>query len=176
MDFCRAPCTASGNDELQQCGQTPVHKSNDNGQKQHKHDNDGGLTNQFLLGGPGDLLDLGPHVLERLDDVELFLSFGLLRNCLLVRGLGDRFLFRHVVQTPLQEMILAGFLVDRVLLAEAAVLVHLQAIGVVALVLLGVVVALLALAAGQGDLHSHPLGTSLHSEIRLCAMGTETFL
>ena len=36
--------------------------------------------------------------------------------------------------------------------------------------------ALLALAAGQGDLHSHPLGTSLHSEIRLCAMGTETFL
>ena len=46
------------------------------------------------------------------------------------------------------------------LLAEAAVLVHLQAIGAVFLVFHGVVVALLALGAGQGDFNSHSFGTS----------------
>ena len=41
-----------------------------------------------------------------------------------------------------------------VLSAEGAVLVELQALGGVALVLLGVVVALLALGAAQHDLHT----------------------
>jgi len=41
--------------------------------------------------------------------------------------------------------------VNRVLLAETAVLLHLKTIGVVLLVLRGVVVALLALGAGQSD-------------------------
>lgn len=41
------------------------------------------------------------------------------------------------------------------LLAEPAVLVHFNSVRIVLLVLLGVVVALFALRAGQGDLHSH---------------------
>ena len=43
----------------------------------------------------------------------------------------------------------------RVLTAETAILVHLQAVRVVLLVLHGVVVALLALGASQSDLYSH---------------------
>ena len=41
------------------------------------------------------------------------------------------------------------------LLAEPAVLVHFNSVRIVLLVLLGVVVALFALRAGKGDLHSH---------------------
>ena len=46
-----------------------------------------------------------------------------------------------------------------VLVAETAVLVHLKSVGIVLLVLLGLVVSLLALAAYQGNLNSH-IGTS----------------
>ena len=54
---------------------------------------------------------------------------------------------------------LFGFLVQGVLAAEAAVLVHFKSVGIVLLVLHGVVVALLALGAGQGNFDSH-FGTS----------------
>ena len=61
---------------------------------------------------------------------------------------------------------LLGLGVDRVLPAEGAILVQLQTVGSVFLVFLGVVVALLALVAPQGDLHPvasfcHTFGTSL---------------
>ena len=46
-----------------------------------------------------------------------------------------------------------------VLAAEPAILVHFQSVRVVFLVLHGVIVALLALGAGQGDFDSHN-GTS----------------
>ena len=49
--------------------------------------------------------------------------------------------------------------VHGVLAAEAAVLVHFQSVRIVLLVLHGVVVALLALGAGQGNFDSH-FGTS----------------
>ena len=48
-------------------------------------------------------------------------------------------------------------------LAESAILVHLETIRIVLLVLHGVVVALFALRAGQGDFDSHN-GTSRFSE------------
>ena len=51
----------------------------------------------------------------------------------------------------------------RMLPAEPTVLVHFQSIWIIFLVLHGVVVALLALGAGQGDLDSHN-GTSRWSE------------
>ena len=44
---------------------------------------------------------------------------------------------------------------NRVFLAEAAVLVHLKSVGVILLVLHGVVITLFALRAGQGNFHSH---------------------
>ena len=59
-----------------------------------------------------------------------------------------------------QSSVLLGFPVERVLFAESAILVHLQPIGRVFLVLLGVVVALFALRARKGDLDSH-FGTSV---------------
>ena len=49
---------------------------------------------------------------------------------------------------------LLGFLVAGVLLAEAAILVHFETIGIVLLVLHGVVIALLALRAGQAHLNA----------------------
>ena len=47
-----------------------------------------------------------------------------------------------------------------VLPAKAAILIHLQAIGVIFLVFESIVIALLALAAGQCDFDSHSDGTS----------------
>ena len=49
----------------------------------------------------------------------------------------------------------AGFLVGRMLLAETAVLAHFDTVRIVALILHRVVIALLALRAGQRDLHAH---------------------
>lgn len=49
----------------------------------------------------------------------------------------------------------AGFLVGRMLLTETAVLAHFDTIRIVALILHRVVIALLALRAGQRDLHAH---------------------
>ena len=49
---------------------------------------------------------------------------------------------------------------NSMLLAETAILLHLKTIRVVLLVLFLVVVTLLALGAGQGDLDSHSFGTS----------------
>ena len=64
--------------------------------------------------------------------------------------------------------ILAGFLVQRVLAAEAAVLVHFQSVGIVLLVLHGVVVALLAFGTSQSDLDSHLVGTSYYTSDFFC--------
>ena len=50
---------------------------------------------------------------------------------------------------------LAGLLVRRMLLAETAVLAHFDTVRVVALILHRVVIALLALRAGQCDLHAN---------------------
>ena len=55
---------------------------------------------------------------------------------------------------------LLGLGVDRVLPAEGAVLVELQTVSGVLFVFLGVVVALLALVAPQGDLH--PVASFCH--------------
>jgi hypothetical protein len=50
-------------------------------------------------------------------------------------------------------LLLAGLLMSGMLFAEAAVLRHLQSVGIVLLVLHGIVVALLALGASQSDLN-----------------------
>ena len=55
---------------------------------------------------------------------------------------------------------LLGLVVNRVLLAESAVLLHFETVGIVLLVLHSVVVSLLALGASQSDFHAHN-GTSL---------------
>ena len=62
---------------------------------------------------------------------------------------------------------------NSMLSAESAILLHFQAVGVILLVLHGVVVSLLALAASEGDLYSH-FGTSLNFA-SLHACGYEKF-
>ena len=104
---------------------------------------DQGVLQYLLRGGPNDLLQLtakltevsGDTAEEALEPVLLF-SF-----CH-----GDASLLRLVV--------------NGVLLAESAVLLHLETIGVILLVLHGVVVSLLALRASQSDFNAH-YGTSL---------------
>jgi hypothetical protein len=55
---------------------------------------------------------------------------------------------------------LLGLVVNSVLSAESAVLLHFETVGVILLVLHGVVVSLLALGASQSDFNAH-IGTSL---------------
>ena len=56
---------------------------------------------------------------------------------------------------------LLRLVVDSVLLAESAILLHLKTIGVILLVFHSVVVSLLALGASQSDFNTHN-GTSLN--------------
>jgi hypothetical protein len=65
--------------------------------------------------------------------------------------------FFSVLSAMMRPPFLLRLAVNRVLLAETAVLLHLKTIGVVLLVLRGVVVALLALGAGQSDFNGHLL-------------------
>ena len=44
---------------------------------------------------------------------------------------------------------------ERVLLAESAVLVHLKSVGIILLVLVGLVISLLAFGAGQSNQSTH---------------------
>ena len=57
---------------------------------------------------------------------------------------------------------------NRVLLAETAVLIELQTIRVVLLVLVGAVVAAMALRALQRDIVAHPHSTPYVSDYDLC--------
>lgn len=52
-------------------------------------------------------------------------------------------------------MFLLGFLVDGVLVAESAMLLHFDSVGIIFLVLLGNIVPALALGTSQGDFHTH---------------------
>ena len=63
---------------------------------------------------------------------------------------------------------LLRFLMNRVLLAELAVLVHLKPVRVVLLVLVGAVVAAMALRALQRDIVAHPHSTPYVSDYDLC--------
>ena len=92
-----------------------------------------------LEGSRDPLSKADKHVANLGNEVRLLLSFLSLRHTITSLSLGS---------APR----LSGFLVTGVLLAEAAVLVHLEAVGIVLFVLHGIVVALLALRAGQRNL------------------------
>jgi hypothetical protein len=90
--------------------------------------NDTSISGEFLLGGPGHFFHFGDYFVYEL---------------------------LHEFHIPLPLLQLLGFLMDRVLLAELAVLIELQTIRVVLLVLVGTVVAALALRALQGNIVAH---------------------
>ena len=107
-------------------------------------DNDSGVLQNLLRGGPNDLLQFAAQLTEVLAD----LAPGSFEPVFL-------FDFCHDGASSL-----LGLSVSGVLSAESAVLLHLETVGVVLLVLHGVVVSLLALRASQSDFHAHN-GTSL---------------
>ena len=105
---------------------------------------DHGVLQNLLGGGPDDLLQFAAQLTEVLGN----LAPGSLEPVFL-------FDFSHELRASL-----LGLVVDGVLLAESAILLHLETVGVILLVLHGVVVSLLALRASQSDFHAHN-GTSL---------------
>ena len=126
----------------------------------HKHQNNDAVVNQLTARRPGDLLQFREHLPEAARDT----PGQALKKLAHLRHEAHESLFLdlifgghaiHILNSAQVEPLLAGFLVARMLIAEAAILGHLQTIGIVLLVLHGIVVALLALAAGQRDLYAH---------------------
>ena len=70
------------------------------------------------------------------------------------------FLVSAIVFTLSVRSCLLGLVVDGMLLAESAILLHLETVRVILLVLHSVVISLLALRTSHGDFHAHN-GTSL---------------
>lgn len=106
---------------------------------------DSGIGDEFLLGRPRDLLHLGNDFIHEALKVK-----PLLRSCFLVCQL-------------------LRLLVQRMLLAELAILAELQPVRIVLLVLVGLVITALALRAGQRNRVAHPLLHPLLHKI-LCSM------
>ena len=99
-----------------------------------------GVFHHGLPVRPDDLLQFAFHFAEPLTAASFLLDF-----------------FCHNVYTPfliIRDRLLSLGM-ERVLLAEGAVLVEFQLVRSVLLVLHGVVVSLLALVASQSDLHAH---------------------
>ena len=125
-------------DKVQKRVQTSVQSVDEQTGNQDNDDNDKEVLRRVLRCGPCDLLDLADAGTEE-------------------RGsFGEYVLFLDICHNNLR---LLCFFVNSVLLAEAAVLVHLESVRTVLLVLHGVVVALLALCARHCDFDSH-FGTS----------------
>jgi len=105
--------------------------------------NNCGVAENLLGGGPNDLLQFAAELTE----VSANGAPGSCKPVLL-------FTFCHFAAS------LLGLVVNGVLLAESAILLHFETVGVILLVFHGVVVSLLALGASQSDFHAHN-GTSL---------------
>ena len=113
---------------------------------QYARQNDERVIDHLALCRPHDLLQLALHFAEPAaeafagTDKEVFL-----------------FCFCHDVHPFYSVKITASLRLgmDSVLLAESAILLHFQTIGVILFVLHGVVVSLLAFVASERDLHSH---------------------
>ena len=106
---------------------------------------DQGVLSHLLGGGPYDLLQLALELAE-------------------VSGDGTEGSFKPVFLLDFCHCgpSLLGLVVNGVLLAESAILLHFETVGVILLVLHGVVVSLLALGASQSDFNAHN-GTSLNN-------------
>ena len=112
--------------------------------EKHTSADDQSVLDNLLGGGPYDLLQLAAELTEVATDG----TDGSLEPVFL-------FYFCHFGPS------LLSLVVNGVLLAESAILLHLKTVGVVLLVFHGVVVSLLALGASQSDFNAHN-GTSLN--------------
>ena len=120
-----------------------VKQPNENADSQHAANHDQSVLCYLLGGGPNDLLQLAAKLAEVSGN-------GTKGSCEPIFLLS----FSHFAASLLR------LVVNGVLSAESAVLLHFETVGIVLLVLHGVVVSLLAFAASKGDLYSH-FGTSL---------------
>ena len=121
-----------------------IKQPDENADNQDTSDDDEGVLQHLLGGGPDDLLQLALQLAEVLADG----TPGSLEPVFF-------FDFRHSCGPSL-----LGLVVSSVLSAESAVLLHFETVRVVLLVFHGIVVSLLALGASQSDFNAHN-GTSL---------------
>ena len=122
-----------------------VEQPNKDANSDNAADDDSGVLQNLLRGGPNDLLQLTAELTEVLAD----LAPGFLEPVFL-------FDFCHYLWASLLRLV-----VSSVLSAESAVLLHFETVGVILLVFHGVVVSLLALRTSQSDFYAHN-GTSLN--------------
>ena len=125
-----------------------VKDPDENTDDQHAGENNQRIVDHLVLAGPNDFLQLAAHFAEPAGDP--FASAN--KKVFLLVG------FCHVFHPFCIEVDLNALLrlvVDSVLLAESAVLLHLETVRVVLLVLHRVVVSLLALGTSQSDFHAH---------------------
>lgn len=113
------------------------------------------VLQQLLAIRPPNLLQLTPHFCKITDHRET-LAF-----------LDGVFIATQETAPPIPDtqLGLSGFPVNAMAVAESAILLQLEAIRVVLLVLLGRVVALLAIRASHGNCDAHQGTSSLHPQI-----------
>ena len=147
------------NDEGDQFRRAQVEQSDYHGHYDHEDQHDAGGIDQILTAGPGNLLQFRPSLLDGSPEL-----LGKLRD------LGEETVLLHGFFIALRRELVfhighcftsfaalkrsAGFLVRRVLLAERAVLIELDAVGVGLLVLGRGILALLAFRASESDFHA----------------------
>ena len=135
-----------GNDTVYHDTADSIKYPDKNADDQNTDQNDDGVVDHLALRRPNNLLQLALHFAEPAAD-----SLG---------GTDENvFLFRfcHVVHPFCNAfgIALLRLVMNRVLLAESAILLHLKTVRVILLVLHGVVVSLLAFAASECDFHAH---------------------
>ena len=134
-------------DQLDQGAGARVDQADDDPRRHHEGDDDERVVHKLLARRPGDLLELMVHHFEAVRDFQPQI---LEKAPDLLEEIRLRSLIRHAIHT----LRLSRFLVARVLLAEAAILIHFQTIRIVLLILDGVIVALLALAARERNFNA----------------------
>ena len=155
--------------QLQKFGEAEVDRRDDDKEDEHDHDHDARRLERLGKGGPGDALELGKRLFDlsaRADeDVGLLipLFYGLLGRVLLfdveLFGAVVGLLHSHSLQCAKKRGLLLRFLMHGVLLADGAVLLELETIGIVALIFEAVVIPVFAFRAFKRDLHSRGFGS-----------------
>ena len=132
-----------GDDTVNDDAAYSIENPNANADDQRAHQNDDGVVDHLALCRPYDFFQLAFHFAEPAADA--------------LAGAGKEvflFCFCHDVH-PFCVYTLLRLTVQGLLLAESAILLQFDTVGVVLLVLHGVVVSLLAFVASERDFNSH---------------------
>ena len=142
--FRHALASDQGNETVNDDAANSIEDPDANTDDQRAHQNDDGVVDHLALCRPYDLFQLALHFTEPAADA--------------LAGAGKEvflFCFCHDVHPFCLSDVLLRLAVQGLLLAESAILLQFDTVGVVLLVLHGVVVSLLALVASERDLNSH---------------------